>query len=1292
MSRSYSSATKRFVAALAISATLLPPGLTPAMAGIKWGGTGKHQTPLQAMAAAIDQVEKEIDGYGSVVIKQPDVWGEARWTKHRDDYERILSKELDQFKFTFNAKIRESDTAFFMNATALSSAVNGGATPASANVQQIFVEDPKTGFPQPKFIEANGGAKFTNTRGDEFKGVALEPTEFLDQLSRYVDHLNQLRRINEGDDTADAPGYALNLMRMPVSILPGDKTRQGYGAEVTMTLTPELTEDLLPTTFKDLVINDLIDQLGLPLLKLSEQRPWKWRIDKETEEALRKEAKSLGAISDGLEQPTTRVKAFEDLKLQLEDRRQTLRINCFREDLTIKILTATGERSLTDLQIKIANSVKKIQDKNAEVQKFADLISSKKIDNAEALANKLFSLSNKHGITSVDLQAVNDNIDKLKNIEKTGREDLKQITDSAEQISKSTKELWEATKAATQTAENTKGAIQSVVEQVNQIVALANQGIAGELASSASLSTSIGSPRDRQARYAIAPTEIACVFGEDQLSYIAQDLDSIRESTGSERLHLPDVHGFLTEELEAAYRLVAAMEMNDGTTWKWETEAPKILHATRLLMYGGTERCDLKSLRDNFILMSRSAMQCQPLDMPPAPNVGQLPDSRSLQSGSYLELPPAVPPAEFSSVTPITYLHEATPAQSTPCESGKPDAASTRCRGETVRALAWAIVMESVLLNQQLIDDMKRVEKQKSTAILPHDQLFFFRTQPCPEECQVFNEYVRVRWPIHVFAIDPENQEQNVADSFARRRETQLALSLAFTSGRINAQNFSRFARRLDFELDTISLNRTVVGFSHGADTFGWRFFPRVQAPPAEGNLKTLTREMLLGAPNRDYDLKRRQLEPGIRELLAIVIMPSFVPQLRMDIRTNWFHLTKPKHKEFTTEDSVRIGEKIGYLRQCKAQCLTDGEFGRPGDSRRLLNAVDQLEKRLPLQDTLVKIPYENSRGGFQLFSEGTRNLGPELIGFYGEPGVNPDADTNLFLVGRHFNVNVTTLVIGGQKCEKTLLSRDVMEVKVPKGAMTMMIEERLDGMLVSREVVDAHVATPYGVSGHLMIPVYRGAAKAKAIEISSREVQGCIGYVNCAASTITLGNDVTINKLPSSSGTASLDGTVTALLSTGRELKLNPAKVADKPFRDIGKDLLALKLDELIQSSFAKAADDKTNVSLLQSDQPIALRVELKLTITEGTTKKETAFGPILIRLGLMTGHTSCTACSPTATPSAATSVLPQSLSGLEGLKHVDATTPILERSDYPLLRMTPVWQTEPATQSAAAFVPTPQ
>lgn len=201
---------------------------------------------IEELAENIDWLEHHIDKYGSVVAKQPDIWGEARLTKHRDEYERILFRELSEFEFKINAANAQSDTAFFAQAIALSNAVSG-STPDLPDLPDLSSATKTT---------ANATAIHGAT------SIGLEPTIHLDQLSRYVQHLHELRRINEGDDGADSPGYSLNLVRVPVSILPGKLTDKGFGAEVTVTATPVITDDLLPTTFRNLLINDLTDQLA----------------------------------------------------------------------------------------------------------------------------------------------------------------------------------------------------------------------------------------------------------------------------------------------------------------------------------------------------------------------------------------------------------------------------------------------------------------------------------------------------------------------------------------------------------------------------------------------------------------------------------------------------------------------------------------------------------------------------------------------------------------------------------------------------------------------------------------------------------------------------------------------------------------------------------------------------------------------------------------------------------------------------------------------------------------------
>ena len=259
----------------------------------------------ESLAVEIEKLEKHIDWYGTIVAKQPDVWGQARLMRHRDEFEKILVAERDKFADSLQGALSRSDQAFLASAFSLAAAVSGSPavklpqTAATSRVintrQRAALKDAGVASPTPdQLTNVTAPTEIpiptTNPAGDlidnfDTKGVlqrsdiktstttlgfgpsklTLEPTEHLNQLGNYVNHLHEIRRINEGDDTSASPGYAMHLVRMPVSILPGSKTRKGYGAEITVTATPVLGRDLLPTTFRNLVINDLVGQIATPI-------------------------------------------------------------------------------------------------------------------------------------------------------------------------------------------------------------------------------------------------------------------------------------------------------------------------------------------------------------------------------------------------------------------------------------------------------------------------------------------------------------------------------------------------------------------------------------------------------------------------------------------------------------------------------------------------------------------------------------------------------------------------------------------------------------------------------------------------------------------------------------------------------------------------------------------------------------------------------------------------------------------------------------------------------------------
>jgi hypothetical protein len=300
------------------------------------------------------------------------------------------------------------------------------------------------------------------------------------------------------------------------------------------------------------------------------------------------------------------------------------------------------------------------------------------------------------------------------------------------------------------------------------------------------------------------------------------------------------------------------------------------------------------------------------------------------------------------------------------------------CR-TTTAVLAWAILVESALLNDRLAEDMRETAAGQGVVAAGPCAGPFFGPDPGPEPRQAFADYVRARWPIRVFALDPVRDEQNVDDSFSRRRELQIAMAMAAASGRMNAQAFARYTRRQEMDMATVDLNRTAVGFSHGADTFGWRFYPRVQSPPTRGTLVTLG-ETLRGGPTTAGDLAQRRLEPGQRECTAIVVMPSFVPWVTLDVRTSWFSLAHPGTVEQTMRETMVLSRAVKAMEASAAECARCAHLYRDGELPRMLRRVDQLERELPLQTLAAQIPYENTAGGFELFES--------IFGLHGRLGV----------------------------------------------------------------------------------------------------------------------------------------------------------------------------------------------------------------------------------------------------------------------------------------------------------------
>jgi hypothetical protein len=88
------------------------------------------------MARQVDWLLHHINTHGSIVAKEPDVWGQNRLTQHRYDYEEQMRRQLGMFSERTSAALRRSDQSYLGLALALQSASGNRRT-----AQQVAVPD-----------------------------------------------------------------------------------------------------------------------------------------------------------------------------------------------------------------------------------------------------------------------------------------------------------------------------------------------------------------------------------------------------------------------------------------------------------------------------------------------------------------------------------------------------------------------------------------------------------------------------------------------------------------------------------------------------------------------------------------------------------------------------------------------------------------------------------------------------------------------------------------------------------------------------------------------------------------------------------------------------------------------------------------------------------------------------------------------------------------------------------------------------------------------------------------------
>jgi hypothetical protein len=1182
---------RRVIVILLCLASLLPSNLVNAQGPLKKMIFGR--TPIQELAHRIDLLEKHVEQYGSVVAKTPDIWGEERLTLHRFEYEQQMFGELKSFRGTINAQISRSDQAFLASALAVSSALNSTGTQPSNRAVALLSSSttsttflPADGIVRPTSSPSTPFASVTtDPKTSDGKSVALEPTLFLEQMSRYLYHLHELRRINEGDDIKDLPGYTLHMLRLPVSVMPGKKTRQGFGAEITITTTPQLGDELLPLTFKDWVINDLVYQNGLAIFDLLNSdklcRKITFKQPNGREASVRPRVELLKAILATIGTPDhedlDRPKYFYSLAengwwelpppcdangLPYDANGLPCDANGKQKRFFVKlweiILSATWVQDaltvefgrlgycdiLDTLRTIDLNELLKIQNiyKTLSTPNILKLLSIKGVENAinrpnidEILSlpsiDKLISLPDVDELLKVSY--VNDiiktpeakKIALFHAVESTFENPEFKTLNQSPVLKKLFKDssivktivdvdlkyflmhpsitnIFKTPDAKVIYEEPKKVSSKDEPQELRVKEMLSNQNVQDAL----KLSSIVSLLKNLNTYYVDTKNVNMEILGNNDWANVFKkmivriyevnedwkgsyevlkvlskidpaQLESLKAIDFAELLKVPEFKELIErkdvieliknseiKKLIASPAVRKLLKKPEDLRKVFESDLGMVFRPfisslnfdSRDVKSNGFRNTLWEGVESTYIKLSsngsRNAQMSFPLsqfsttygqgmllcvgldafhrigrdletdlvqyqdiegylkeEISAAYELLQRPENRFLWDIASTELVTAIRRRDRKAVERIRveFFNQLEHTLNMPQHDG--GEAPTGC-------FAWAIVVNAVLLNERLNEDIRAVASSKGCACLPSNWEQYHLPEPSAEARMTFNQYVQCRWPIHTFHVDPMTQDQNVGDKFSTTRELQLAMAVAVSTGKISVDQATKFARRIQLDLETVALNRTCIGFSHGEETFGWRFYPRVQSPPIESNATVIFRDLLKGGPSNDALLKLRQIEPGPRECVALVVAPAFLRQLNLDVNGDWQALTNSARGKPTTEKGVEMGREVQCIRELAQACQCDAHLYRDGELHRLLLRAKQLEQTLPLQTIHAEVPVTNDLGGFRLLvPSGNINKSPVLLGWTGRPGYVRGREATFFLMGENFKLQGTRVIAGNK-------------------------------------------------------------------------------------------------------------------------------------------------------------------------------------------------------------------------------------------------------------------------------------
>jgi hypothetical protein len=193
-------------------------------------------------------------------------------------------------------------------------------------------------------------------------------------------------------------------------------------------------------------------------------------------------------------------------------------------------------------------------------------------------------------------------------------------------------------------------------------------------------------------------------------------------------------------------------------------------------------------------------------------------------------------------------------------------------------------------------------------------------------------------------------------------------------------------------------------------------------------------------------------LEPGTREVNAIVAVPAHLREIEVAATVNWVPIDNPGKPMFTFAEAHAFHKKAVEVEK---EWYKDSDNSQWQDWGVMTGRIIALQHRVPLQRFIVRLPYDHTSSLLaSIQDEGQASLAPAVVDVVPTQGPE-DAETDVFVTGSNFDINSTRLIVGGQEVPDghvKLMSRRLIKAKLPKATR-------------SASTVDLYVATPWGRS-----------------------------------------------------------------------------------------------------------------------------------------------------------------------------------------------------------------------------------